>query len=207
MKTIKRSLSVLVASSALLGSWALHAQAQDVVMPKPRTVSTDEQLRINETIFSRFQQSVPRDARYLAAGQFRFVHHKSLHYIERTDLGSVGWENPRYGIASKALDPSVVSVNVLLPRMEESLKRAGLSVAEFKFSRFLDEFAGAAQPFLLPKGFDPRKSGNPCRTHRALRTQYSRDARIWLGTPCRDDAGRQHRAAAISLAQGRSEGD
>ena len=154
---LKHFITLAILATALPS--VVHAQAADPVMPKPRAVSVEEQLALGKAVFARFQQNLPRDAGYYAAGPFRFVHHKGLHYIERTDLGSVALENPNYGISGKALDPLAVSPKILLPRIEQAVKATGIDLSDYKFARFLDEFAGSVQPAFIARNFDPRKSG------------------------------------------------
>jgi hypothetical protein len=153
-----RNISV-AALLAVIVSLGAHAQSIDPVAPKPRTLTLDEQFELMKLVGIHFQQSVAKDAQYLAAGSFRFVNARTFQYMDRTDTQSFAYENPLYGAEKNALDPIAVAAESLLPRLEESLRRATLDLAERKFVRFQDEFASSAEPAFVSKGFDPRKAG------------------------------------------------
>ena len=161
-----KSLSFLKRPDILFGSLLclvfaslVYAQPADQRLPKPRELNKDEQLDLTKNLGADFQQEIGKEVQFQAAGPFRFVDTPRFHYMDRTDTGSVAFENPRYGVAVKALEPAAVSKEVLLPRVEASLRKAGLNAEGMRFSRFQDEFAAAAQPSTLPPDFDPRKAG------------------------------------------------
>jgi hypothetical protein len=162
-----QSLTLLKRGGTLLGSLLFlvfaSVQAQvapvDQGMPKPRELSKEEQLALTKQFGAHFQQETGKEVQFLAAGSYRLINTPRFRYIDRTDTGSVAFENPNYGTTLKPLEAAAVSKEVLLPRLEASLKKAGLDTSGMRFARFQDEFAAAGQPSSLPRNFDPRKAG------------------------------------------------
>jgi len=143
---------------ATLSASAAFAQTTGVAAPKPREVGTTEQAQIARVVAARFGANFPSDTRYAAAGPFRFASNKLFSFIDRSDVGSIGLENPQYGINAKPLDPALVGRDVMVPRALKALDKAGINIGELVFANFEDEYVGAGQPQLLPKDYDPRKN-------------------------------------------------
>jgi hypothetical protein len=129
-----------------------------IEMPVPRPVDDSERAELEKLLFERFGRKLPSDAEFLGAGPFRFIRSSELLYIDRTDTGSIAFELADYGIHDEALEPGAIDREVLLPRIDQALERAGLRFAGRGFDSFQDEFAGAAEPERLPSDFDPRRS-------------------------------------------------
>jgi len=134
------------------------AQTEAVPVPKLREVSQNEQLELSRSIESRFGELLPLNTRFSGGGAFRFVESRGFLYFDRTDTGSLAFERPEYG-AAEIKDPANISEQVLLPTIDDAVAKIGLAVDDKVFYRFQDEYAAAAQPKLLPEGFDPRKAG------------------------------------------------
>jgi len=168
------AVSVVAASVMIFSS---QAQAQDITrnpaqsMPQPREVSKVEAQELTERLGTRFQKEPGKEVQFLAAGAYRFVSTPHFSYMERTDTGSVAFENPNYGIATKPLDEAALNRKTLLPRLEAVLRKTGLDITGMRFSRFQDEFAAAAEPKKLSRDFDPRKAG----MHVARTVVYGRE--------------------------------
>jgi hypothetical protein len=128
-------------------------------MPKPREVSKEEAQQLTRKLAAYFGKQPGEQVQVLAAGAYRFVNTPQFSYIERTDTGSVAFENPNYGIANKPLDEAALNRESLLARLKPALGKARLDTTGMRFSHFQDEFAGAAEPGTLPRDFDPRKAG------------------------------------------------
>ncbi|MFQ5796618.1 MAG: hypothetical protein ACE5JP_16435 [Candidatus Bipolaricaulia bacterium] len=117
-----------------------------------------ERSTLRELISERFRVEVLPDAQFQAAGPFRFASTEDFIYMDRMDVGSVAFEMSRYGISEKELDPSTITKEVLLPRMEVAFRQTGLDAKGQQFIGFQDEFVGTAQPRNLPPDFDPRRA-------------------------------------------------
>jgi hypothetical protein len=135
------------------------APGLDSVMPTPREVAPVEKAELEQVLTGRFGVGLPREVQYNAAGAFRFVGTHSLFFIHRADLGSVALERARYGVSQEALDPALITEDLLLPSIKAALVNAGLHAHGMKFTGFQDEFTGAAQPSELPQEFDPHQNG------------------------------------------------
>lgn len=175
-----QSLTLLKRGGTLFGGLLFlvftSVQAQvspvDQGMPKPRELSKEEQLDLTKQLGTHFQQEAGKEVQFLAAGAYRFVNTPRFSYIDRTDTdGSVVFENPGYGTTLKPLEATTVTKEILLPRLEASLKKAGLDTTGKRFVRFQDEFVAAGQPGSLPRNFDPRKAG----IHVARTALYERE--------------------------------
>jgi hypothetical protein len=127
-------------------------------MPKPRDVAPAEKDELRRNISDRFNQSIPDNALYRAAGPFRFLDSGQFLYIDRTDLGSVAFEMSQYGISQTALDPAANTREMLLPRLEAALGRTRLAAQGRQFEALNDEFVGAVQPKEVQADFDPRQA-------------------------------------------------
>jgi hypothetical protein len=113
---------------------------------------------VTKVITARFNQPTPAEIGFTAAGPFRFVNTPAFLYVDRTDVGSVGFELSRYGVSSTALEPASLEREALLARAETALTRTGLRAEGRQFDTFFDEFAGAVQPRGLSIDFDPRSA-------------------------------------------------
>lgn len=122
----------------------------------PRDVPIPEQKELQTRISGWFKERTPADARYQGAGPFRFVAARQLQYMDRTDVGSVMFEQSQYGIGDSALDSLSPASSVLLPRLDSAVDATGLKVIGRRFVTFESEYVGAAEPARLPAGFDPR---------------------------------------------------
>ena len=122
----------------------------------PRELAPGERDELVKSITSRFNQDVSPEARYSAAGPFRFVSSDRFLYMERTDVGSVAYEQSRYGVSDAPLDPRAITKEVLLSRIEAGFARTSLRADGREFDAFFDEFVGAAEPKGLSIDFDPR---------------------------------------------------
>jgi hypothetical protein len=138
-------------------------------MPKPRTASPRDKEEIAAALAKRFNVKAKFEVK--AAGPFRFAGNDEFMYIERSDLGSVAFSDTRYGTGDKALDPEAVRREVLLPRIEESLRRSGFDIGGHRFASFQDEFSGAIPTTYDKKDLDPRKISK----HVARTAAFERD--------------------------------
>ncbi len=167
---------VLLVAGILLFLLPTQAQVQSTqkpgmsVMPKPRPVAAAERKEIARILSKRFKVKVDGELAVHAAGPFRFAGNKDLLYIDRTDLGSVAFETAPYGVSDKALEPSQITKEALLPHIEAVVREAGFEVQGYRFASFQDEFAGAAPVKDLPRDFDPRRAS----THVARTASYER---------------------------------
>jgi hypothetical protein len=127
-------------------------------MPKPREVTKEERKQLTELVWEHFKVRIPDQAQFQAAEPFRFVAADDVLYSERTDTGSVLFENTKYGISEKELNPALVERESLLPQIESAIAKTGLSTEGRKFANFQDEFVGTAEPQKLSSDFDPRRS-------------------------------------------------
>jgi hypothetical protein len=133
-------------------------------MPMPREISQKERETLAQLVKERFQQDVPSNAQYQAAGVFRSVVSQEFHYMDRTDIGSVTFDMSRYGISQKQLDPESIDKNALLPRLEETFRNTKLQANGRQFRTFQDEFTNNVTPLNIPKDFDPRSGKHVART-------------------------------------------
>jgi hypothetical protein len=147
---------VVAATVPLLTHCQLVPPRSDDVAP--REASAAERDDVTKLIGSRFNQPPVSDMGFTAAGPFRFVNAPTFLYIDRVDVGSVAFEQARYGVANAAIDPASIEREALLARTQAALARTGLRAEGLRFDAFLDEFAGAAQPKALSIDFDPRKA-------------------------------------------------
>ena len=127
-------------------------------MPKPREVTTDERRQLTELVWQRFKVKLPEQAQYQAAGPFRFIATEDVLYSDRTDTGSVLFENKKYGISEKELDAEFAAQESLLPQIEAAIRGTELRAEGRRFGNFQDEFVGTAEPQKLSSDFDPRRS-------------------------------------------------
>ncbi len=139
-------------------------------MPEPRELRPQERDTLVRVIEERFGQSVPNDADFRAAGSFRFVDTERFHYMERTDINSVIFENVDYGVSDTPLEPADIRREVLLPRIERALLRSGLEAEGRRFTAFQDEFAGSAERQGLSIRINPRSAS----THVARTAEFAR---------------------------------
>ena len=122
----------------------------------PRDVSAVERDEVTKLITDRFNQPAAPEMGFTAAGPFRFVNAPTFLYIDRIDVGSVAFEQSRYGTAGAAMDPASIEREALLARTQAALARTGLRADGVRFDALLDEFAGAVQPKGLSIDLDPR---------------------------------------------------
>jgi hypothetical protein len=143
----------------LMLAQASAAQDRPVsAMPKARELPAGEQRELTEMIAKRFHANVRGKLAVRGAGAYRFLGTEDFFVIDRKDLGSLAYETKAYGTGSKPLEAKMISQEVLLPRVEEALRGAGLEAPDKQFARFQDEFVGAFHDKkALPEGFDPRK--------------------------------------------------
>jgi hypothetical protein len=151
-------LSVLCALTLCAATSSALAQTREAVMPKPREVSGTEQEELAKLISLYTERDPPRELRFAAAGAYRFADSAQFRYFDRNDLGSVALELVRYGTGDRPLDFARLEPSELVLRGLRALERSGLDVRQLRFARLLDEYAGAAQPSLLPTDFDPRRA-------------------------------------------------
>jgi hypothetical protein len=157
--TVMTVISVLAFSLKPAVSTTKTQDVQGVYqMPKPSDVARREKQEIQDMISRLFAVKVPDDARFQAAGAYRFVGAHDFLYIDRTDVGSVAFARSDYGDPYSASGPKTFAKELLLKRVQSTLQKTDLDVANRKLAEFQDEFAGAVQPKRLPKGFDPRKA-------------------------------------------------
>ncbi len=128
------------------------------VVPNPREITKEERAELVKLIAERFKGEVPPDARYRGGGPFRFVNTESFLYIDRTDIGSVIFELPKYGDSKDTLDPSTTTKEALLPRIRAGFRATGMRASGRQFRGFQDEFVGSIQPSEMPPDFDPHKT-------------------------------------------------
>lgn len=147
----------LAALVALSVSADVQAAASDA-MPKPRAVSAVERTELTRQVVTRFGQPEPAEMRVNAAGPYRFANGPGFLYIDRTDVGSMGFENVQYGINAPTLDRATAERGVVLGGVERALQRAGVRADGLVFDSFNDEYEGATQPDAMQPGFDPRQA-------------------------------------------------
>jgi hypothetical protein len=148
-----------VAASRSYGQDESHpAPGLDSAMPAPRDISPEEQTDLKRALLGRLVIKLPQIVQFTAAGDFRFVRSGEFQLIDRIDLGSVAFEDARYGVSERALNPAAVTEDILLPRIKTALAKVGLEVHGMTFAGFQDEFSGAARPATLPRNFDPRNN-------------------------------------------------
>jgi hypothetical protein len=135
-----------------------RAPGLEPAMPTPRDISPEEQTELKGAVLGRFVIKLPEKVKFDAAGDSRFVRSDEFQFIDRIDLGSVAFEDARYGVSQRALDPAAVTEDILLPRIKTALAKVGIEARGMTFAGFQDEFSGAAQPATLPRNFDPRKN-------------------------------------------------
>jgi hypothetical protein len=138
--------------------------------PVLRSVSAVERYELSREVVTRFGQPEPAEMHVSASGPFRFVNAPGFLYLDRTDTGSVGFENPYYGVGSAALEPRALARGAMLDAVDRALQRAGLAAEGRVFDSFHDEFEGAAQPDAMGAGFDPRQASR----HVARTVAYQR---------------------------------
>ena len=140
MRTIQ---SVFV---GLAFGWVLNVAAQTDtagnVELRPGNVTASEQQTVAATLARQFGVKPGAELQIRAAGPYRFAGTEDFFLIQRQDLGSMAFETRAYGTSDRALEPKLESQEVLLPRVEEALRRAGFEIPDKRFANFQDEFAG-----------------------------------------------------------------
>jgi hypothetical protein len=149
---------ILPLLSSCLAPRTPESMDSDLPMPKPREVTKDERSQLKEFVWQHFKVRLPEQARYQAAGQYRFIATENVVYSDRIDTGSVLFEDSKYGISEKELDPELIARESLLPQIEAAMRGTGLSAEGRRFTNFQDEFVGTAEPQNLSSDFDPRRS-------------------------------------------------
>ncbi len=129
-----------------------------VSMPKPRELTARDRAEISDMLQKQLATKPAGELQERAAGPFRFAGTKEFSYIDRSDLHSLAFENAAYGTANKPLASKEISREVLLPRIDDVLRKSRLDVKNREFAGFQDEFAGATPKQELPRDFDPRKA-------------------------------------------------
>jgi hypothetical protein len=151
-------LSFVAASRSYGQDESYRAPDLEPAMPAPRDSSPEEQTELKRAILGRFVIKLPQIVQFAAAGHFRFVKSEEFQFIDRIDLGSIAFEDARYGVTQRALNPAAVTEDILLPRIKTALAKVGIEAHGMTFAGFQDEFSGAALPATLPRSFDPRKN-------------------------------------------------
>ncbi len=159
MSVSSKWMPVGVALSLLCAAGRAPAQEQGSGVPQRRELSRDEQIDVRKALIERFHQAPGKDVLFAGAGAFRFASSGSMRYIDRSDTGSVVFENPQFGIWAKTQAAAPDSRDGLIARVDGALRKSGLSANGMRFARFQEEFAASAQPDALARGFDPRKNG------------------------------------------------
>ncbi|MES2742034.1 MAG: hypothetical protein V4754_13925 [Pseudomonadota bacterium] len=156
---LRKWMGYVGAVALLCAAAGAPAQQPESSVPQRRELSRDEQIEVRKALIERFHLSLGKEAQFAGAGAFRFASSATLRYIDRSDTGSVAFENPQFGIWPRTQAAAPDSRDGLIGRVDGALRKSGLSANGMRFARFQEEYAASAPSEALARGFDPRKNG------------------------------------------------